>query len=61
MSGRRVESLDLVGVAEVAAMLGVGKSALWDRRFHWRFPKPVAELRCGPIWLRAQIERYLAG
>jgi hypothetical protein len=23
------------------------------------FPEPVAELRCGPIWLRSQITAYV--
>jgi predicted DNA-binding transcriptional regulator AlpA len=54
-------TLDLVGAAEAADMLGIGRAALWERRRqHEKFPKPVAELRCGPIWLRWQIQHYAA-
>ena len=56
------EPLELVGTAEVADMLGIRRAALADRRRSTRrgvrFPRPVAELRCGPIWLRSQIEEY---
>jgi hypothetical protein len=50
--------LDLVGLAEAAELLGIGRSALWERRRHVSFPLPVAELRCGPVWFRGQIEHY---
>jgi hypothetical protein len=51
--------LDLVGLAEAAENLGIGRAALAERRRrHKSFPLPVAELRCGPIWLRAQIKHY---
>jgi hypothetical protein len=58
--------VDLVGAAETAELLAITRSALWERRHNpgrWAgrlppFPKPVAELRCGPIWLRSQIEDY---
>jgi predicted DNA-binding transcriptional regulator AlpA len=62
--------LELVGAAEAAELLGITRAALWDRRqrgpddgvynTRWpEFPRPVAELRCGPVWLRSQIEEYL--
>jgi hypothetical protein len=51
-------SLDLVGVAEAAELLGIGKAAFSERRRHKGFPKPAADLRCGLVWLRAQIEHY---
>jgi predicted DNA-binding transcriptional regulator AlpA len=51
--------LDLVGAAEAATLLGIGRAALWERRkSHDNFPQPVAELRCGPIWFRWQIQSY---
>lgn len=57
--------LDLVGVAEAAALLGISKAALCERRRlsklgrgRTRFPEPVARLCCGPIWLRRQIVDY---
>ena len=66
----KAKNLDLVGLAEVAELLGMRRAAVCElrrqpqmlrRRPYWRpvFPEPVAELRCGPIWLRSQIERYL--
>ena len=53
--------LDLVGAAEAAALLGIGRAALWERRkSHGNFPLPVAVLRCGPVWFRWQIQDYQA-
>jgi hypothetical protein len=53
--------LDLVGACEAAELLGITRSALAGRRrSHPTFPVPVAELRCGPVWLRWQIQAYLA-
>ncbi len=49
---------DLVGVAEVADILG------WDRRRvsvyirRGKFPEPVARVAAGPLWTRQQIEEY---
>jgi hypothetical protein len=63
---------DLLGLAEAAALLGVSKSAVCQRRELTRlgrgrvpFPKPVAELASGPVWRRHQLmtyaERYTLG
>jgi hypothetical protein len=60
---------ELVGLAEAAEMVGVAKSTVLERRFPRAhragqlaplrpFPEPVAELRCGPIWLKADVETY---
>lgn len=57
--------LELVGAAETAELLGISRSALWDRRggrgsrSQPPFPEPVAELRCGPIWPLAEVVDYL--
>ena len=58
----------LAGVHEAALILGISKSALADRRRHGDprrsyqqqpdFPKPLAELRCGPIWDADELYRY---
>jgi hypothetical protein len=54
-------AVDLVGLAEAAELAGIGRAALSLRRQqHPNFPEPLAELRCGPIWFRWQIETYLA-
>ena len=62
---RKRERLDLVGVTEAAELLGISKAALCERRRRSLlggepvgFPEPVAELRCGPVWRRGQLERY---
>ena len=48
----------LGGVAEVADLLYISKSALADRRRNHDFPDPVAELACGPIWNLDDIDNY---
>src|SRR4051794_25048878 len=56
-----VLALDLVGLAEAAELAGIGRAAFSLRRGrHANFPAPVAELRCGPVWFRWQIQTYLA-
>ena len=60
------ERLELVGLAEAAELIGIPKATLCDRRHRTfvlgdelpAFPEPVAELKCGPIWLRSQIDAY---
>jgi prophage regulatory protein len=50
---------ELVGVAEVAQMLDVSRQrvdAIAKR--HDDFPKPIAELMAGRIWVRQQIEEW---
>jgi DNA-binding transcriptional MerR regulator len=51
----RIEPL---GLAELAALLGVHPSTIgrWQRRD--RLPRPYTTLRCGRIWLRHQIEAW---
>ncbi len=52
---------ELVGAAEAAELLGIGRAALWERRRSYGesdFPEPIAELRCGPISVRSQIVEY---
>lgn len=58
MAAKRTSALRLAGVHEVAELLGIGKSALADRRRHPTFPKPLAELACGPVWDLQEIEAY---
>lgn len=43
--------VELAGVAEVAAHLGISKQLLgkW-RKTSATFPRPLAELRMGPVW-----------
>jgi len=65
---RKGPKLDLVGLAEAAALLAISKAAFCERRGRSargrgraRFPEPVAALACGPIWLRRQIVDYAGG
>ncbi|GAA0570747.1 ParA family protein [Caenispirillum bisanense] len=48
--------MDLLGLAEIAALLGVSKQAVanWKAR-KADFPKPIAELKSGPVWSKAAI------
>ena len=47
---------DLVGVAEVAEMLGVSRQRVHAiAQSQAAFPKPVADLSAGKIWLRRDI------
>jgi hypothetical protein len=54
----------LVGASEAALLLGVELSTfshLRRREAHEegsKFPKPVATLRCGPIWKTSEIKRF---
>lgn len=53
-------SLDLLGAAELAERLGISPAALSMRRQRNLIPPPDQELRCGPIWRLATIERWEA-
>jgi hypothetical protein len=50
---------ELVGVAEIAEMIGVNRqraSAMQSKR---DFPAPVAVLRAGPVWRRGDLTRFV--
>lgn len=65
--GSRIQSRDLLGAYEVAALLGVDRT----RPSKWMFkgtkfgpdrvpfPKPIVELKSGPIWLRSDVEKMI--
>lgn len=50
--------LDLVGVAEVAALLGVTRTRIGQLSKTPDFPTPVARLAAGPVWRREDIELW---
>lgn len=53
-------ALDLVGVAEIAEMLGVSRQRVHQiARDDGAFPGPVAKLSAGNVWLRSDIERWM--
>src|SRR5262249_55070819 len=55
-----IDPEELVGVAEIAEMAGVSRSAVanWRARFS-DFPRPVAELQSGPVFLRLKVRKWL--
>lgn len=54
-------SEELVGVAEIAAMLGVSRQRVDQLAAAEDFPPPLAELAAGRIWARAAVEEWMAG
>ena len=48
-------SLELLGLAEVAELLGVTKRTATRYAQRSDFPEPIARLRAGPIWLRKDV------
>lgn len=54
--------MSLVGVAEIAEMLGVSKQVVGN----WRnrkggFPSPIATLKSGPVWAREVVAAWAGG
>jgi predicted DNA-binding transcriptional regulator AlpA len=54
------EPLDLVGMSDVAKMLGVSRSRADQLARQVDFPQPIAQLSGGRIWQRTQIEEWMA-
>lgn len=53
------ERLDLVGQAEIAEMAGTKSSTVGVWVTRGLLPAPVAQLKCGRVWLRSDIEAWL--
>jgi hypothetical protein len=51
---------ELLGIAELAAMLGVSKQRASELARSAEFPRPRVTLKAGPVWTRASIVRYMA-
>lgn len=51
--------LDLAGTKEIAEMLNVSKQRASELSRHEKFPRPVAHLAVGRIWLRRSIGHFL--
>jgi hypothetical protein len=49
---------ELVGVAEIAELLGVTRQRASELRRRAGFPRPIAELRSGPVWPKSWITRF---
>lgn len=50
----------LAGVAEIAALAGVGRSRAGEISQRPDFPQPVQRLAMGPVWLEADVTEWLA-
>lgn len=58
--GRRVNTEELVGVAEIADRLGVARRQVvhvWRAR-HADFPLPAARLSMGDLWVWGDVEEW---
>lgn len=53
-------ALDILGLSEVAELLGTTRGHVGVMRTRGKLPAPDAQLHCGPIWLRATIEEWMA-
>ncbi|MFF5214807.1 helix-turn-helix transcriptional regulator [Micromonospora sp. NPDC000442] len=50
----------LVGPGEIQQMLGVGRSRFRQLAMYPTFPKPFQVLMAGAVWLRSDIEAWIA-
>jgi len=50
---------DLVGVSEVAELLGVSRQRVSELAKVDYFPKPLAHLKSGPVWDRVSLTHFL--
>jgi hypothetical protein len=57
-AGRHARRDELVGLREAAEILNWDPRKVATYRARGSFPRPVAELAAGPVWLRSQIEIY---
>jgi hypothetical protein len=53
--------IELAGVAEAAAILGVSKARVGQLRAAGRLPRALGATRSGPVWLRSDLEAHRAG
>jgi predicted DNA-binding transcriptional regulator AlpA len=54
----KVSPLDLVGVPEIADMLGVSRPSVWRYVRRDDFPEPDAQVSGKRLWKRAAVERW---
>lgn len=59
MEGHMSKRVELVGLAEIAALAGVTRQAVanWRARYE-DFPEPASELRSGPVWLLHDVQAW---
>jgi predicted DNA-binding transcriptional regulator AlpA len=49
---------DVLGVSDIARLCDVAKNTAWRWTKRGDFPKPAARLPRGPVWKRADIEKW---
>lgn len=49
----------LAGLAEVASLAGVSRTRAGQIAAHPDFPEPVQRLAMGPVWLEANVQKFL--
>lgn len=47
-----------LGLAEVAALLGISVATAYMRRKRGQLPTPIAELKMGPLWRLSQFKKH---
>lgn len=53
--------MDIMGLFEIAQLAGVSTQAVWNwTSRHDDFPRPVAVLKCGPIYAGPAVRAWLA-
>jgi len=56
---KRISVDDIVGLAEIADLLGRTSKAMWQlKQRHPDFPRPVRTLRCGPVWNAEEVQSW---
>ncbi len=54
-------TIELMGVAEVAKLLGVSSQRVSQLAAQESFPEPLARLAAGPVWERTDVEKWARG
>jgi predicted DNA-binding transcriptional regulator AlpA len=52
--------MSVVGVSEIAEMLGVSRQRAHTLTGRAGFPAPVVRLKMGAVWTRRDVERWIA-
>jgi predicted DNA-binding transcriptional regulator AlpA len=60
MQNMAQKKIEILGMHEVAAMLGWSRQHVQTYRKRGRFPEPYAEVAAGPLWLKETIAEYIA-
>lgn len=50
---------ELVGITEIADLLGTSRQRASELAHSGKFPAPVAELAAGPVWFKTNVARFV--